>query len=48
VLFVSDRLLLAYAPATAFATSEAQAEVVAYARREVETARADPDPATSR
>ena len=48
VLFVSDRLLLAYAPANAFATSDAQAAVVAYARREVDAARTDPDPATSR
>lgn len=40
VLFVGDRLLLAYAPADAFATPGEQAEVIAYARRQIAAARA--------
>lgn len=47
VLFVGDRLLLAYAPAASFVTSAAQAEVVAYSRRQVAAARANGPPTSS-
>ncbi len=40
VLFVGDRLPLAYAPATAFATPEEMAAVVAYSSRQVAAAKA--------
>ena len=39
VLFVGDRLLLAYAPAASFATPAEMAEVIAYARRQIAAAR---------
>jgi hypothetical protein len=35
VLFVRDRLLVAYAPAASFATAEEQAEVVAFSRERI-------------
>lgn len=41
VLFVRDRMLLAYAPADSFATAGEQAEVVAYSRRQIAAARAN-------
>ncbi len=40
VLFVGDRLLLAYAPATSFATPAEMADAVAYSRRHIAAARA--------
>jgi len=40
VLFIGDRLLLAYAPAAAFATPGELADAVAYSRRQVARARA--------
>lgn len=39
VLFIRDRMLLAYAPAEAFATPEARAEVVAYSRSRITEAK---------
>jgi len=39
VLFIRDRILLAYAPAGAFRTPEELAEVVAYSRRQITAAR---------
>ena len=40
VLFVRDRMLIAYAPAASFATAEEQAEVVAFARERIAAVRA--------
>jgi hypothetical protein len=40
VLFVRDRILLAYAPAASFATAEEQAEVVAFSRERIAAVRA--------
>lgn len=54
VLFVGDRLLLAYAPAASFATPADMAEVIAYSRRQVAVARtgrptssSEPEPSRS-
>ena len=41
VLFVGDRLVLAFAPAHSFVTTDEQAEVVAYSRRQIAAAKAD-------
>jgi hypothetical protein len=41
VLFVRDRLLLAYAPSAAFASAHEQADVVAYAQRQIKAASID-------
>jgi hypothetical protein len=38
VLFVGDRLLLAYAPADSFTSAGEQAEVIAYSQRRIEAA----------
>lgn len=47
VLFIGDRLLLAYAPADAFATPDDRADVVAYSRRQVAAAGAGRRPTSS-
>jgi hypothetical protein len=45
VLWIGDRLLLAYAPARSFATSEERDEAIAYSRHQVaETRVGDPPP----
>lgn len=41
VLFVRDRLLVAYAPASAFALAEARAGVIAYSRRQIANAKSE-------
>jgi hypothetical protein len=47
VLFVGDRLLLAYAPAESFATAAERADVVAYSRQRVAAAQAGHGPTSS-
>jgi hypothetical protein len=42
VIFVRDRLLIAYAPAASFSGAAEQAEVVAYSRDRIAAAKADP------
>lgn len=45
VLFVRDKMLLAYAPAASFATPSEQAAVVAYSRKQIAGAQREPDSA---
>lgn len=41
LLFVRDRLLVAYAPASAFASTEERAGVIAYSRRQIANAKSE-------